>query len=319
MSEINLDLLDAPFLDSEINWRPGNVREDSKAPEGFTALALAYIDSRAVMDRLDKAVGKANWRDEYAPAPAGGVMCTLYIRIDGEWIGKSDVGENTDFEAVKGGFSEALKRAAVKWGIGRSLYDLPNIYHPVKEHKAKSGKTSYSFIGTPKLPNLNGKPAQSATNGQSGGSTQPETKTEPPAKPKGAPAGQSAQGNAPEPGTNGNGKHEPRTFHLLIAYLRGLEASLKTGTTLGTISDGQQKNLAMQMQELMDNDTRKYLIYEVFGVESSKLLNERRFFAIKEWLKSDPQQLETEIKNVIAARKEQLAGEQQAADAAQGG
>ena len=36
--------------------------------------------------------------------------------------------ENTQIEAVKGGESEALKRAAYKWGIGRYLYEMPEAW-----------------------------------------------------------------------------------------------------------------------------------------------------------------------------------------------
>lgn len=37
---------------------------------------------------------------------------------------QTDGAENTDIEPVKGGLSDAYKRAAVKWGIGRYLYDM---------------------------------------------------------------------------------------------------------------------------------------------------------------------------------------------------
>ena len=41
-----------------------------------------------------------------------------------EWITKWDGADDTHVEATKGGLSDAEKRAAVKWGIGRYLYDL---------------------------------------------------------------------------------------------------------------------------------------------------------------------------------------------------
>ena len=37
---------------------------------------------------------------------------------------KADGAGQTDMEAEKGALSDALKRAAVRWGIGRYLYDL---------------------------------------------------------------------------------------------------------------------------------------------------------------------------------------------------
>lgn len=144
-----LDKLRAPLPDSDIKWRPGATNADKSK-----ALALPYFDARAVMDRLDEAVGPANWQDSYRSGADGGVICRLELRIDGEWIAKEDGAENTDIEAVKGGISEALRRAAVKWGIGRYLYDAPPIWWPCEP----AGK-SVRLKGTPSLnvkaPNVN--------------------------------------------------------------------------------------------------------------------------------------------------------------------
>ena len=105
--------------------------------DGGAALALAYLDARDVMDRLDSAVGPANWRDSYEETSKGRLLCTLSIRVDGEWISKADGAGNTDVEGEKGAISDALKRAAVKWGIGRYLYDLGNVWAPCELSEAK--------------------------------------------------------------------------------------------------------------------------------------------------------------------------------------
>ena len=55
-----------PFEQSDIEWRAGATNQDKTR-----ALALAYITSRAVMDRLDEVIGPENWRDEYKPGPDG--------------------------------------------------------------------------------------------------------------------------------------------------------------------------------------------------------------------------------------------------------
>jgi len=112
-----------PFDPSEVKWRAGSHSEKNNQ---VRAMALAYIEARAAMDRLDKAVGSGNWRDEYLPGPSGeGIICGVSILIGGEWVTKWDGAENTDFESVKGGLSDAFKRACVKWGIGRYLYRFP--------------------------------------------------------------------------------------------------------------------------------------------------------------------------------------------------
>jgi hypothetical protein len=112
-----------PFPPSAISWRAQSVSK--KDPQNPKAMALAYIDARDVMARLDDAVGPENWSDSYIETPLGRVICTLSIRANGEWISKSDGAGKTDIEGDKGGLSDALKRAAVKWGIGRYLYDMP--------------------------------------------------------------------------------------------------------------------------------------------------------------------------------------------------
>lgn len=120
---IDFNKLSAPFARADIEFRAG-----ATTKEKSSVLALAYITSRAVMTRLDEVAGPANWKDRYKPGPNGGVICGLSLRIEGDWITKWDGAENTNFEAIKGGLSDAFKRAAVKWGIGRYLYNTPDFW-----------------------------------------------------------------------------------------------------------------------------------------------------------------------------------------------
>lgn len=111
--------LSAPFDAREVRFKPQAVRGDQ-------ALAIPYIDARSVMDRLDRVVGAGNWQDEYEFLPDGSAVCRLSIRFGSEWITKMDVGgpseQPDDGDKRKAAISDALKRAAVKWGIGRYLY-----------------------------------------------------------------------------------------------------------------------------------------------------------------------------------------------------
>jgi hypothetical protein len=43
-------------------------------------------------------------------------------------VSKSDVGDASNFEGTKGTISDALKRAAVMFGVARYLYDLPQVW-----------------------------------------------------------------------------------------------------------------------------------------------------------------------------------------------
>lgn len=125
---MNLALLRAPFKPEDIEWRVQ--RSGIKNDKGWVQ-ATAYIDNRAVQNRLDDVCGPENWKNEFRPGPAGGVVAGISIKIEGEWVTKWDGAENTDVEAVKGGLSDSMKRAAVQWGIGRYLYGVESLYTPV--------------------------------------------------------------------------------------------------------------------------------------------------------------------------------------------
>lgn len=130
--ETILDELKKPFKAKEVHWRIGatnknKVQRDSgdKFAKPTKGIALAYINSRDVMKRLDDVLGIENWQDEYIETPKGRLICKLSVRILGEWITKSDGAGETATEGEKGAISDAFKRAAVKFGVGRYLYYLP--------------------------------------------------------------------------------------------------------------------------------------------------------------------------------------------------
>ena len=106
--------LSAPFTGAEIKHRPQGRRQ------------LSYITARTVMNRLDTVLGPENWWDEYAPSESS-VLCRLTIRLpDGSTLTKSDAGGYAGMadsgDDDKSGYSDAFKRAAVKFGVGRHLY-----------------------------------------------------------------------------------------------------------------------------------------------------------------------------------------------------
>ena len=113
------DRLKAPFSPEDIEFRVGSTTRDKSK-----GLALAYVTSRAIMDRLDSVLGPTEWQNEVKVCDDG-VIATLTIRVGGEWIMRQDGAQFTNIEAFKGGISDALKRVAVLYGIGRYLYSLP--------------------------------------------------------------------------------------------------------------------------------------------------------------------------------------------------
>lgn len=108
-----------PFPVNDILTRPA---------KGPGSKLLHYIDNRHVMRRLDDVVGIENWQNKIYETRSGTrVLCELSVRINGEWITKTDGSGDTDFEAEKGAISRAMVRAAVHFGIGRYLYN-PNAF-----------------------------------------------------------------------------------------------------------------------------------------------------------------------------------------------
>lgn len=124
---MNLDDLKKPFAPEKISWRIGATNK-----EKTKGLALAYIDARDVMERLDEVCGMDGWQTRHHDVGGGKLACEIGILttpdddsvVAHEWIWKSDGAGSTDVEADKGAFSDSLKRAAVQWGVGRYLYSL---------------------------------------------------------------------------------------------------------------------------------------------------------------------------------------------------
>lgn len=119
--EIDYKELTKPFPESKLEWRVLRSGTNSKGP---WAIVAPYIQSRAIFDRLDEVVGPESWQIKHE-ATDRGVITTISLYTGLDWVHKSDGAGYTDIESFKGGVSDGVKRAAVCWGIGRYLYDLP--------------------------------------------------------------------------------------------------------------------------------------------------------------------------------------------------
>lgn len=135
------DKLKNPFDPKFLKWRVGATNK-----EKTKGIALAYLDAREVMKRLDDVCGLDGWRCRHIEVKDG-FICEIDIKIGGEWITRSNAAGNTQVEAVKGGASDAFKRAAAVWGVGRYLYYLPNKWVAIKP-----ADKSYVLAEIPQLP-----------------------------------------------------------------------------------------------------------------------------------------------------------------------
>ena len=112
--------LQAPFPAHAVAWKPAAYSKDRTR-----ALMLAHIDARSVQDRLD-AICPDAWTFEIEVIP-GTEQPTVKGRLTVLGVTREDIGEAQPGElgTLKAASSDALKRCAVHFGIGRYLYDLP--------------------------------------------------------------------------------------------------------------------------------------------------------------------------------------------------
>lgn len=114
------------------SWRVQSFSKNK--PQGQ---CVAYIDARDVMKLLDEVVGAENWQDDYKIV-GDMLIAGVGIKTIEGWVWKWDTGSESNMEAEKGHMSDAFKRAAVKWGVGRFLYDFPIQYVDANEVKTSS-------------------------------------------------------------------------------------------------------------------------------------------------------------------------------------
>lgn len=130
---MDLKKLGKKFPEEDLEWR---IQQAGSSNSGNDwALVVPYIQSRAVMQRLDEACGLGAWQDEYKLSPCGtGYMCGISILINGQWVTRWDGAEKSggNIDNVKTTCSTSIKRTGVKWGIGRYLYQFDSGFATVK-------------------------------------------------------------------------------------------------------------------------------------------------------------------------------------------
>lgn len=100
------------------------------AKDGSAGQVATYVDARLVLDRLDLVCGH-QWRASFDTGPEalapvakdaeGERILYARCRLTVFGVTREDVGEG---DTPKAAFSDALKRAAVHFGIGRALYAM---------------------------------------------------------------------------------------------------------------------------------------------------------------------------------------------------
>lgn len=134
---MNIPMLKA----TDIECRVQQVRKTYNG--AVEAVLLLYKNARCDMKYLDMLYGVTGWKRSHRLI-SDRLYCTVEIWDDVkcQWIGKEDVGTESNTEKEKGQASDSFKRACFNIGIGRELYTAPNIKIELndKEYSAEGGK-----------------------------------------------------------------------------------------------------------------------------------------------------------------------------------
>lgn len=125
-----------PFTAEAIKFKvQAGVRPGKDKPP-TAGIVVAYIDARLVVERLNLVCPHLWEEPEYERIDERHLLCRL--TIDG--LTRADVGETSrgqdsgvGADPIKALYSDAFKRAAVKFGVGVSVYALPQVFLPVGE------------------------------------------------------------------------------------------------------------------------------------------------------------------------------------------
>jgi hypothetical protein len=120
--------LGAPFDPQDVDFRP-----QGKPNANDQGRVVAYVDARTVQDRLDEVFGPEGWSFSWEPLVITNTIQVVRGTITAAGVSKSDVGDAGDTEPSKSAVSDAFKRAAVQWGIGRYLYGMGASYVKTKQ------------------------------------------------------------------------------------------------------------------------------------------------------------------------------------------
>lgn len=191
---------------------------------------LTYLRAPTIMDRLDDVAGVDGWDVEYTETDRG-YICKLGILVPtGEadtrvWLYKSDGGgtegmtkteganrvEDTDNDE-KSAYTNAFRRAAYAWGIGRYLW--------------RCGVPAY-LGDEPTIPDLP-TPAPEPAPARTQAPHAPAAPAAPPAQRSAPPGRPAPQRGAPQGDRNYDNFAVPRSGRALFAWAKGLETHYQT-------------------------------------------------------------------------------------------
>lgn len=122
-----------------LNASDVEIKKGRATSEGISL--MIYKNARVDQTILDASVTRMGWQNSYSVID-GKLFCTISIwdEIKEQWVSKSNVGAEPLYYKEKGEASDAFKRAAFNWGIGRELYSAPRIWVPAEKTRISQKK-----------------------------------------------------------------------------------------------------------------------------------------------------------------------------------
>jgi hypothetical protein len=118
LTQEDLKVLKAPFAKDNLG-----VKVQSFSKDRTRAMLVLYLQHTDVMNKLEE-VDPA-WTSEVLGEERHGETCYVRTRLTLKGVARENVGEGGD---PKSAYSDALKRAAMLFGVGRYLYDSVTVW-----------------------------------------------------------------------------------------------------------------------------------------------------------------------------------------------
>lgn len=232
-----------PFHPSQVEWKPGKVTNS-----GDKAQAQAYADLRAYQNRLDEVCG-ADWAVSYTPW-GDRLICNLTIC----GVTRSSTGEpSSDSERweIAGTASEAqaFKRACAMFGLGRYLYNLPDVWAEFDPQRKRFTEQGAAKLNAILMAHYKRATEETPKNGPASVSTSQQT----------APAPQSAQ--TPDISPQDAPPAQPvapdtlAALHRLGGQVYGAEWDKKRPELVAHVTKG----ATTESKDLTENEARKLI------------------------------------------------------------
>ena len=118
-----------PFAKADVELKPVATSRDKTR-----ALASPYVDPRAYFCRLDKICGPENWSQTLTLTDRGAVCALTIFGVTKSAAGDYPIDRNDENPATSAEM-QAFKRACAAFGLGRYLYNLPQVWGEYDQEK----------------------------------------------------------------------------------------------------------------------------------------------------------------------------------------